>query len=371
MKSITALLIVVCFCFCIPDKSVAQKKPFPYNVYKCFTGQIGGQPVHVYLRSNGGRVNGWYTYDGFHKAPTAVRYAGQKSTDSLLVLIERAKADDGSSSPAQWEVTYHDSLLTGSWKSPGRTKADPIELKENYPPGTYPFIIEVFNHTYDAYPEKDSTPQWETTYVYPVASSKDSNGRWMNHQIKILLDGDTSQTFDSIIHGKVSTGLQQYRKDMQGSIGKAYSSSMNYESFFQIDIDYNKNDYLVLPAMVYAFTGGAHGNYATTYACYDVRHRKQLHLSDVLQADSTTIRHLIESQYRVDQHLKPGDRLTDIYDNTLPVTDNFYFNDIGMCFVYNPYEVAPYAKGTIEVIIPYEKLNTFLNPDFKKRMGLR
>lgn len=365
MKNIIALLILVC-CF-VFNKSIAQKGPFPYNAYKCFTGQIGGQPVHVYLKSNGGRVNGWYTYDDYHRDPTPIRYSGQ-SADSQLVLTEGAKADNDSTPLAQWQVVYQDSMLIGSWISADTTKTDSIKLKENYPAGTYPFSIQVFNHTYDAFPGKDSTPQWETTYVYPTASSKDSNASWINHQVKILLNGDISQPFDSIIRRQVNDGLQQYRKDMQGSIGEDYSPSMNYESFFQIDIDYNKDDYLILPTTVYAYTGGAHGNYATMYACYDVRHKKRLHLSDILTIDSTTLQQLIETQYRQNNHLNPEDSMTDIYDNRLPVTDNFYFNDIGLNFVYNPYEVAPYARGIVEVFIPYEKLDKYLSPDFKKRI---
>ena len=370
MKNILVLSLIVA-CFSIPYHSKAQETAFPYNAYKCFTGTIGEQPAHVYLRSNGGRVNGWYTLDNYHNDPNFVRYDNQKSTDSLLILIEGAMAENDSTALPEWQVTYHNGRLSGYRKSADKNETYPIELKEDYPAGTYPFTIRIFNHTYDAFPHKDSTPQWETTYVYPVTTSKGANATWIDNQIKTLLKGDVTQPFDSIINKKVRAGLKQYREDMQENSTANYSSSMNYESSFRIDIDYNKENYLVLPTTIYEFAGGAHGNYATLYSCYDVLNKKRLQISDIFDADSTTLQQLIESQYRIDNHLKPNDDLTDIYDNTLPPTDNFYFNEIGVCFAYNPYEVAPYARGIIEVLIPYEKLGKYLRSDFKKRMSLQ
>lgn len=370
MKNILILSLFIA-CFSIPYQSKAQKALFPYNAYKCFTGTIGAQPAHVYLRSDGGRVNGWYSLDSRHNDPAFVRYDNQKSSGSSLILTEGTVASDGSIPLFEWQVVYRDGMLTGQRKSADQGKTEQVKLREDYPAGTYPFTIRIFNHTYDAFPQRDSTPQWETTYVYPVTTLKNANATWIDNQIKILLKGYIAQSFDSIIHQKVRAELQQYRKDMQGMLTTDYTPSMNYESSFRIDIDYNKENYLVLPTTIYEFAGGAHGNYATLYACYDVLNKKRLQVGDIFKADSATLQQLIESQYRIDNHLKPNDDLTDIYDNTLPLTDNFYFNDIGVCFAYNPYEVAPYARGIIEVLIPYEKLGKYLKPDFKKRMSLQ
>ena len=33
-------------------------------------------------------------------------------------------------------------------------------------------------------------------------------------------------------------------------------------------------------------------------------------------------------------------------------------------FVYNPYEIAPYALGSTELVLPYSQLNKILNNTF-------
>jgi hypothetical protein len=46
-------------------------------------------------------------------------------------------------------------------------------------------------------------------------------------------------------------------------------------------------------------------------------------------------------------------------------SENFILNDETITFVYNPYEIAPYAVGSIELIITYSEVSKILNPLFK------
>ena len=42
--------------------------------------------------------------------------------------------------------------------------------------------------------------------------------------------------------------------------------------------------------------------------------------------------------------------------------NNFYLNEKGITYVYNPYEIAAYYIGTLEVFIPYEDITVILAP---------
>lgn len=46
--------------------------------------------------------------------------------------------------------------------------------------------------------------------------------------------------------------------------------------------------------------------------------------------------------------------------STNVLNDSWYFSDDGLCFYFSPYEIAPYASGTIVSEIPYEKLSGLL-----------
>ncbi len=43
---------------------------------------------------------------------------------------------------------------------------------------------------------------------------------------------------------------------------------------------------------------------------------------------------------------------------------DWYFSQTGLCFYFEPYEIAPYSSGVISVEIPYEKLNQLLHPNY-------
>ena len=51
-----------------------------------------------------------------------------------------------------------------------------------------------------------------------------------------------------------------------------------------------------------------------------------------------------------------------LFDGISP-NDNFYFNIVGVTYVYNPYEIAAYCYGIIEVEIPWGELLALLKPD--------
>lgn len=44
--------------------------------------------------------------------------------------------------------------------------------------------------------------------------------------------------------------------------------------------------------------------------------------------------------------------------------EDWYFTTNGLCFYFDPYEIAPYASGIITVEIPYEKLNGLVHTDY-------
>ncbi len=43
---------------------------------------------------------------------------------------------------------------------------------------------------------------------------------------------------------------------------------------------------------------------------------------------------------------------------------DWYFSQTGLCFYFEPYEIAPYSSGVISVEIPYEKLSQLLHPNY-------
>ena len=47
-------------------------------------------------------------------------------------------------------------------------------------------------------------------------------------------------------------------------------------------------------------------------------------------------------------------------DDTFQLNKNYGFRKEGIVFYYNNYEIAPYAAGPSEVLIPYERIREWL-----------
>ena len=106
---------------------------------------------------------------------------------------------------------------------------------------------------------------------------------------------------------------------------------------------HNANGLLSLATQYYAYTGGAHGNYETVLHNIDVAEGKQLTYESLFSPETN------------DQLLQLLKSAASEYENTHP-TKNIALTKDGILFDYPPYEIASYAEGEIEVILPYEEV---------------
>lgn len=114
----------------------------------------------------------------------------------------------------------------------------------------------------------------------------------------------------------------------------------------------------------YVFSGGAHGNGGVAGYNYDSQTGKLLTLSDVLSDREGLYEEIIArlSEEYGEDGLFPEYQETvrqEVYEEPSGLGDydhrlNFTLTSQGMTVYFNPYEIGPWAAGTIKVEIPYE-----------------
>lgn len=114
-----------------------------------------------------------------------------------------------------------------------------------------------------------------------------------------------------------------------------------------------------------SYTGGAHGGHITEAVTYDLTTGTLLNLSDVLTGDISSVTPLLLDQLSKEDGLYPSYE-ADALDilNREGGPSNWYLSETGLAFFFDPYEIAPYATGTVIAEIPYAKLNGILNERF-------
>jgi hypothetical protein len=104
------------------------------------------------------------------------------------------------------------------------------------------------------------------------------------------------------------------------------------------------------------------------YINLDLVQKKRLRLEDIFtKTGLQKLPSLIENQFRKDNKLAPGASLTKagLFENKITKPSQaFYVTNKRIGFLYNQYEIAPYAMGAIIVELPYSSLTVLLQPSF-------
>lgn len=113
------------------------------------------------------------------------------------------------------------------------------------------------------------------------------------------------------------------------------------------------------------YTGGAHPFSGQRYFVLDTHTGKQLTLADLLSSGyEKTLNIIGEKAFRAARELSPTTNLTDegfwFENNEFKLNTNFGITKNGLTFLFNPYEVAPYALGSTEFIIPYSAMQNLI-----------
>ena len=113
----------------------------------------------------------------------------------------------------------------------------------------------------------------------------------------------------------------------------------------------------------YAYTGGAHPNTYRTLLSFDRHSGQPLRVTDLV-TDTTALLPIVEQAFRRQQAIQPTHSLEEegyfLQDGQFFLPQNVAAGRKGLIFYYNPYEIAAYALGPIELVVPYDQLAVLL-----------
>lgn len=155
-----------------------------------------------------------------------------------------------------------------------------------------------------------------------------------------------------------------YKQDEQEELEntyKWYSYYRNLESHVQLCT----GDLLVYRIYYHEYTGGAHGNYMTSFLNIDLNTLMPVHLSDLFVEDfKEPLTELLWQQLMTDNKVSSRQEIEDLgYGSTgeLEPTENFYLTSKGITFYYNIYEIAPYVMGPTQITLSFESIQHLLD----------
>ena len=139
--------------------------------------------------------------------------------------------------------------------------------------------------------------------------------------------------------------------------------SIPWEAKIDAEIAYENNDLITIMLNSYIFTGGAHGYGSTRFLNFEKKSGLELARNDLFKNQGNFV-DFAEERFRMqekipdDQSINSTGLMFELDEFYLP--ENIGFTESGLKLLYNPYEVASYADGTIEMTIPYGEVEKFL-----------
>ena len=124
----------------------------------------------------------------------------------------------------------------------------------------------------------------------------------------------------------------------------------------------------------YSYSGGAHPNSYTDSYLFDLKLGQFIDpaqvADDPVAFQKGAAELLLEKAQEQDEDVRAG-----FYPEYADVISRWYegtvlFDSEGMTVVYSPYELGPYALGTVELKVGYDELTELLGPGGLERLGL-
>ena len=161
--------------------------------------------------------------------------------------------------------------------------------------------------------------------------------------------------------------------DLQKSAEAAYSGQEGWVPY-SLNVRYQpmRFDEVTLSFLVTEsiFDANTRGNSANVSVTYDLLTGKALGIRDILVADYSAenlVKLIVQglAEYEKQEMLFPDyeQLISDMFFTNRPF-ENWYFAQDGLCFFFNPYEIAPYSSGMVTSKVPYDSLGGLLKDNY-------
>lgn len=361
-----ALGLVVAGCHSNHKKTSGEKvseKVMP-AYYKYLQGTIGNQKVIIQLIKYHDRYAGIFINDSIGRP---LEIAGKKDSSGLLTLIS-------------YDHYNPVDTLTGTFPQPGVFQGDCADtagkhatftFQEIYPAGTYRWNVYTLSDslTYDSTIQNSPRARVQMALLWPEGEEnliKDS-------VIKYYCGRNVPLTNPAqVLHSPVDSFFAEYKnlkRNMQNSTAGEIPAIFNWESDLDMKILWNADSIVSVAFQSYQYTGGAHGLSNTLLHVFDRKENKTLTMNDIFKPGyEQELRQALEEELRKQYDIPDNAPLNGdhglLFDKRLALTKNFYLTGKGIGFIYNPYEVAPYVVGQIDLYIPFSKIANIIQPAY-------
>ena len=210
----------------------------------------------------------------------------------------------------------------------------------------------------------NSDPCAEVYVDYVILKGNKSVSKKINNEINQFIVNslaleDSLSTNHKTITEAANGFLNNYEKD------KAEFPDIISEYFAEISVcqTYTSNSLFSFELQQYMFTGGAHGYGSITFLNVNPTNGEILSTSELFKNENN-FRDFVEKLFREEYNISSEESINSsgfwFENDTFYLPETIGFNEEEAIILYNQYEIASYASGPIELMIPLDKVLPFM-----------
>lgn len=350
-----------------------------YHVYRALLpGQADSITLHLVAAPRSfdatgttGHFGSYYSADGH---PYTLQGQPSAAPDSV-VLFETSpeKAINPNGPTLYWRLRRQ----AGPGDLAGTVGGQPARLRLVQPAaGSLTFAVRYYADSAAAFPNQPKSPRGHISLqaLLPVGGGAQLREQLMDNLLLGLrgdtLDGLPPLDLPALYKQQRQQFFKDYREDAADTrpatadtagLG-AFAPGLSYEDQTNTYVLYRQTNLLSLEFFHYNYSGGAHGNYGSMGASYDLRTGRRLRYEDIFRPEAAQqLPALLGQAVRPLVGLAGTDPLDkQLFVKQMPVTHNVFLTTGGAVFIYQPYEIAAYAQGEVRVFLPLAKIRPLL-----------
>lgn len=207
---------------------------------------------------------------------------------------------------------------------------------------------------------RDNRLSVEISAEYPVFKTGNEAGMTISSEITGALFGEEYMSMDpeaAAIAYKEALGQEYREENLQLLEDEVFegSASLNWDDIVSGSVEGRKDNIISYVVEHYVFRGGAHGMTSVTAYNFDTRSGKEIKETDFFRKDyEEKLTKLLTA--RLPEAVGGPENMEMLFIAEVEPNDNFCITEDGVTFIYNHYEIAPYAMGVIRITIPWNEL---------------
>lgn len=350
------------------NSATSQMPNTPYWS-RSFKGNLAGMDMVMHLTQTAD-MQGVKTLGGFYyfaNEQNPIPVYGEVGKDGKVKLSLYGHDENVES----FEGKFEQNAFVGMWKQPTTQKTANFSLTPITEGVSFEYIMA--SDSFRLFQDKKFSPL--ANFSLGMLMPTDKNDKTLNDLLLQVIfknmRGDTIDRkyaykgFSDFYAEQQKQYFDNYKETMRGEVFEPNQTEFdmnNHYAAFDMGLVWNDSKLLSLAFHTSAYSGGAHGNYGTTYMSVDLSKKKVLTLQDIFKTGfEKPLDALLEKMARKKYNINPKESLdTYFLVEEIHANNNFAVTPKGIMFNYVPYEIASYAQGEIQLFVPFEEMKAFL-----------